>query len=141
MTSNRKRKRAMMRGERGKRRRFASFVQSEANRFPIRPLFYRLTRRKRIIPVEDPLSDAALMQFGEVLGRTVGLDVVGDLDVSTVFLCTPHGIFRRDFFETAIINEGRFDIVRRYPTWNEAKAGHAEVVKALREGRDYDSHD
>lgn len=126
----RERKRAMLHGERGARRRVALRVRDMADPWPFRPFCYRLTQRKRLIPIDLFEAEALL---GDADIRTVGRDFVGDLEVSTVFLVAPHGIFRRDFFETAVISEGVFKVVQRYPTWREAKAGHAEAVRALRE--------
>jgi hypothetical protein len=70
----------------------------------------------------------------------VGFTEVGHAWVSTIFLPTPSGGFfnePRRFFETAVFVTGGDDpllrrLGRQYATWDEAEAGHQEIVELLR---------
>lgn len=61
--------------------------------------------------------------------RRVGWDTVGNRVVSTVWLGMDHAFGVRGpplIFETMVFPEG--EILRRYPTEELARAGHAEAV-------------
>lgn len=73
--------------------------------------------------------------------RRVGLTMVGEVSISTVFLQLDHA-FRWSqggerpsppiLFETMVFG-GRMDMAReRYATWEEAEAGHARWVETVR---------
>lgn len=71
--------------------------------------------------------------------RKVARDQVGEADVSTVFLGLNHGFGGRPlYFETMLFatnpEDPRDGSTWRYQTWDEAAAGHAAVVAALRDG-------
>lgn len=91
------------------------------------------------IPVPTSLMEWAT-QFEDPLVRRVAYDEVGDVNVSTVFLGIDHNFDRSGpplLFETMIFGlpgEGEFQW--RYPTWEQAEAGHARALAAVREGRD-----
>jgi hypothetical protein len=98
---------------------------------------YYILRGKKPVPV-----DASKWAFWyEKADRHVAKDTIGEVYVSTVFLglgmCfedTP-----TDLFETMTFG-GEYDqYQRRYATWDEAKAGHDQVVLAITEGRDPNS--
>lgn len=69
--------------------------------------------------------------------RRIGRDLVGDVDVSTVFLNIEHhgGMW----FETMIFGGSYDEYCWRYATKAEAIAGHAAIVQALRDGTDPDA--
>lgn len=65
--------------------------------------------------------------------------VIEGVDVSTVFLCLDHGWVEDGppvLFESMIFG-GEYDqFCERYCTLDEARAGHARIVAAIRYGRD-----
>lgn len=81
----------------------------------------------------------------EIGRRRVGYDEINGKAVSTIFLDLNSGfgdsavVFNTaifpTFFETAILShEGDIEIVNRYSTWDEAKAGHDAICAELRAG-------
>lgn len=69
----------------------------------------------------------------------IGLDIVNDVEVSTVFLAKPSG---RDasgaplLFETALFGStGHIGVLRRYTNWRDAWLGHQAIVDELRRSR------
>jgi hypothetical protein len=65
----------------------------------------------------------------------VGLDTVGEVEVSTVFLglnmaggTAEHLVC----FETLMCGPGGQDVIERYETWDEAAAGHMALVAVLK---------
>lgn len=64
----------------------------------------------------------------------VALDLIGDIMVSTVFLGLNHqfGAGPPLLFETIIFGGPKNGYQRRYSTWKEAEAGHAEAVGMVR---------
>lgn len=65
--------------------------------------------------------------------RIVAKSMVGDAEVSTVFLGLDHSYMRgpRQVFETMIFG-GQYDGWQdRYATWDQATAGHAAAVEML----------
>lgn len=81
----------------------------------------------------QPMSAEA---WGRVLGmpveyRRVARDEVGDVTVSTVWLGLDHGFGMEDaplIFETLIFGGDHDGEMMRYPTRDEALAGHAQAV-------------
>lgn len=64
----------------------------------------------------------------------------GTVVVSTVFLSINHGYSGRPMlFETLVRGGDNDEYTRRYATWDEAEAGHAAIVKALRAGVSLDT--
>src|SRR5215475_9122370 len=88
------------------------------------------------VPCTDAVDWAEWMETHRQ-ERRVALDRVGDLNVSTVFLGNDAALFSPVpiLFETMVFAPGGAagDFQRRYATWDEAAAGHAEVVRGLRE--------
>ena len=73
--------------------------------------------------------------------RRVDETSVGDVRISTVFLgadynFTPGGLPL--VFETMVFGGPHEGYTDRYTTWDEAEAGHARIVAALRAGKDPD---
>jgi hypothetical protein len=88
-------------------------------------------------PVPEPDLFAWAAWF-ETADRHVALDTVGGYHVSTVFLGLDHNLFGDGpplLFETMVFHlaGGGEDLdMERYTTWDEAVAGHARIVAALR---------
>lgn len=92
-----------------------------------------LDEHHRAIPCADLMEWA---RWFEAADRRVARDEVGDVEVSTVFLGLDHSHGRGApmLFETMTFGGGpRTDEwCSRYSTWDEALAGHGEVVRAVR---------
>ena len=94
---------------------------------------YKLDGQK-VVPVENTIEWA---EWFEKADRTVAKDVVGKLRVSTVFIGLDHNFMLKGpplLFETMVFDDSggmpqaALDIQERYATWDEAVAGHAEVL-------------
>jgi len=87
--------------------------------------------------------------FGNTEGRTVAKTTLIDpttkesVDVSTMFLCHDHGYWARQeeeedgehlpcLFETMVFGGRIHESQRRYALWDEAVAGHEEMVQAVK---------
>ena len=85
------------------------------------------------VPEPDVLRWAAWYKTAD---RRVAFDVVGDAEVSTVFLSLDHqwGDGPPVLFETMVFARGSMHDERceRYHTWDEAVAGHDQIVGELR---------
>jgi hypothetical protein len=82
-------------------------------------------------PVKTTLIIALLWQTYNKDTFIVGKDMVGDIEVSTVFLTTG----MRDDYHFETMTFGKNDrVVNHYKTLKEAQAGHAAVVRRLRRG-------
>jgi hypothetical protein len=79
--------------------------------------------------------------FDKTDARRVAKDTIGEAEVSTVFLGIDHnwGGGPPLLFETMVFGDSPYELQWRYSTWEEAEAGHARVVAALREGREPDA--
>lgn len=75
---------------------------------------------------------------GEDPGR-VGLDEIGDVEVSTVFLTRPAGFDPGGaplLFETSLFgSRGAIGVLRRYVDWSTARAGHVAAVSELQRSK------
>jgi hypothetical protein len=91
----------------------------------------------RLVRAVEPEVHEAFWQ-SEDPGR-VGLDLIGDVEVSTVFLPRPAGRDAKGaplLFETALFGpSGHIGVLRRYATWGDALRGHQAVVEELRRAR------
>ena len=100
---------------------------------PIRPQFYILEHHTPV-PLDDIVAWAR-WKVDSVAWR-VARSQVADVEISTVFLGLDYNFTYQGppmLFETMVFKRpGVGDVVheytRRYPTWDEAEAGHAEVV-------------
>jgi len=94
--------------------------------------FYKLDESQNIIPV-NTINDVADM-FDDFKKRKVGHTCIGDIEISTVFLCIDHNYTNNGppvLFETMVFG-GEFDgECRRYSSWDEALSGHEKWVKKL----------
>lgn len=120
-----------------------------------RPLYYRLNPDKSVTPIHGRLGDdnsAALewaREFEKFESRIVAHDDVDGRLVSTVFLGLDHGFSDRGppvLFETMVFSNETKTFKfgssereyheeldqRRYCTWAEAVAGHAEILAETR---------
>ena len=95
-------------------------------------MFYKLDENKNVLPCS---MDEYVEQFRDHENhRRVGLDEVHGTTISTVFLCLDHSHGGTPlFFETMTFSKhasGKDQ--RRYSTWDEAVAGHAQMVEEVR---------
>ncbi len=84
-----------------------------------------------VVPVDD------LLEWGswfETANRHVGLDIFGDVRVSTVFLGLDHNFGNGEplLFETMVFGGPLDGEQERYCTWDEAEAGHKVMVEKAR---------
>ena len=67
----------------------------------------------------------------DALSVQVARDEIGEILVSTIFLSGPMVLFGstpRPMFETFVSGQ---DVVAKYSSWDEAEAGHVEIVRSL----------
>lgn len=92
-----------------------------------RPRWYVLDGHR---PVPASMLEGARFLEDDTPRRVVGLTHVGDARVSTVFLCLDHGYEGEPVLFESMIFGGPLDGEQcRYHTWEEAEAGHAELVE------------
>jgi hypothetical protein len=94
------------------------------------PRYYVLNDARQAVPC-DMLTWARAMEVTAT--RIVERTVVGDAEVSTVFLGLDHqfGDGSPLLFETLVFG-GRLDgEMERYSTWDEAVAGHRRMVERV----------
>lgn len=68
--------------------------------------------------------------------RIVAQTQVGNIWISTVFLGVDYDFHEKGVpltFETMVFTNTRPTQTRRYATWEQAEAGHAEIVAQLQE--------
>ena len=68
--------------------------------------------------------------------RQVTITEIENIRISTVFLAVDHNFIDGThpiLFETMIFGGANDQYQRRYSTWEEAEAGHAEVVKSVQD--------
>ena len=84
------------------------------------------------VPCDELLHWAKAMETD----RHVGNDTIGDAQVSTVFLGLDHSFHGGPpiLFETMVFGSEFGKWERRYCTWEEAEAGHREIVAAIKAG-------
>ena len=94
---------------------------------------------KYILDGKTPVECDDLIKWAkwfETAKRHVAQDDIGGVSVSTVFLGIDHawGSGRPVLFETMIFGGPLDQKQERYSTWEEAEAGHAEMVALVRGG-------
>lgn len=82
--------------------------------------------------VETNMTIATMWQSRNPDGVRVDLDYIGDVEVSTVFLTIPHGSKLKRHFETMIFAPDKNYVAATYATFDQAKKGHAELVKRVK---------
>jgi hypothetical protein len=99
-----------------------------------RPMYYRLDGHE-VVPAS---RDEFTAQFEDPTLRIVASDYLGEVHVSTVFLGLDHAFMGGPplVFETMVFGLDDGEYHWRYHTWDEAVAGHARVLAAVRDGRD-----
>jgi hypothetical protein len=88
-----------------------------------------------VLEGHTPVAVAKLESWASSDERRVGFTQVGDVEVSTVFLQCNHayGDGPPILFETMVFGGALDTEQERYHTWDEAEAGHAEMVARVRE--------
>ena len=83
------------------------------------------------VPCDDLFEWGRWLQTAERKGAS---DTVGDVRVSTVFLGLEHSFGEGPpvLFETMVFGGTLSDEMDRYCTWDEAEAGHAAMVRRVR---------
>lgn len=104
--------------------------------------WYQLNKDKTVTKLPVGVYPEEAMQDNT---KRVGLNLVGDSRISTVFLFLDHGLsFGRAesddehipiLFESMIFGGPHEDYQRRYSTYDEALQGHNNLVRALEEER------
>ena len=97
------------------------------------PLFYVLDADNRPVPTDD------VRTWGEMFGsdqRFVDYtEITSAVTVSTIFMGIDHRMGGEGpplLFETMVFTNGDGDETHRYSSWDDAKTGHAALVKRLR---------
>jgi hypothetical protein len=104
-------------------------------------LFAYLDENNQVVTCADA-EELAQHYSGQAKRRIVGKTRVNQFHISTVFLGINYGNTfgnRPQWFETMVFGEGdeksAYDqYYRRYETWNQAQAGHDELVEMFRYG-------
>ena len=102
-----------------------------------------MTDKKYILNKKHELIEADLITwanfFENINNRIVAQDFVNGVRVSTVFLGIDHnfGDGLPLLFETMLFGGEQDENQWRWHTWQEAKAGHKEIVKQLKWNHNY----
>lgn len=84
---------------------------------------------KKVVPCSDYIVWCSWWSFSN---RTVKITDIERISISTVFLGLDHGYDGNHlWFETIAFGFQNNKIQGRYETWEEAEAGHEEVVKMV----------
>jgi len=95
-------------------------------------LGYFILEGRKPVPCKD-LSEWA-SSISQQESRRVGLTTIDDIEVSTVFMGLDHNYSNSGppiLFETMVFRGLNSGDCYRYRTWEEAEAGHAEVVSMI----------
>lgn len=96
-----------------------------------RPVYFKLVDR-RPVPVDDAVEWSTWFAQAD---RRVAETWIDDVRISTVFLGLDHNFLDDQdpaLFETVAFVGGAANKTRRYFIWEEAEAGHADVVSQIR---------
>ena len=96
-------------------------------------IYYKINKAGEVVPCDndDPFSDR---DFKDSLVRQVGIDVIGRVIVSSIFLSVDHNFFDDGepiLFETMVFNGVYNGMQKRYSTWEAAEKGHEEILKQV----------
>lgn len=107
-------------------------MNDDINFMPKGIRYYKLDGKKvKISTLSEVFSDDGI---GELKNRRVGFTTIHDVDISTVFLVIDHGYDRVPLlFETMVFGGDMDGYCWRYPTYQDAEAGHEEVVEMVRQ--------
>lgn len=92
-------------------------------------MYYKLDGHRAV-----PCSHAEWSEWFAIADRRVAETWIDDIQVSTVFLGIDHNAFPHAdpaLFETMVFSDDELHPVRRYFIWEEAEAGHAEMVAMI----------
>ena|SRR6185436_8176985 len=106
------------------------------------PLMYYILEGHEVIPVTDVLIWAKWFEKAWPARQVAHTDVTNEIMVSTVFLGLDHSFGFGGpplLFETMVFGGPMDQEMERYSTWDEAKAGHEEMVQKVRMGMEVDS--
>lgn len=89
-----------------------------------------------ILDCKTPVLEPDLHKWGEwfeMAIRQVAVNIIDDVTLSTVFLGLDHSrsVGPPLLFETMIFGGPRDQETHRYSTWDEAEAGHQQILKEL----------
>lgn len=99
-----------------------------------RPMYYVL-KGKEPFPCNDIFEWMLAMKGNDMeIGKKVAHDTIGKISVSTIFLSIDHGWFGENpvLFETMVFGGALDGEQFRYCTWEQAEAGHKEMVALVR---------
>jgi len=94
-----------------------------------------MTNKKYILGKNHELIETDLMTwarfFEDINNLRVAYDIIGDVEVSTVFLGIDHNFGKGEplLFETMIFGGDRDGEQERYHTWEDAEQRHKEIVE------------
>lgn len=96
-----------------------------------------MNARTYVLDGETPVPEPDICKWGDWFQnhrRPVQQDDIGDTRVSTVFLGVDHSWQDGPpvLFETMIFGGDRDQECHRYHTWEEAEAGHRQVLESFR---------
>ena len=97
--------------------------------------YFYILENKTPVPLED--TETWEQWFNNPDNRRVGETQVGESVVSTVFLGIDHRFADKgapQFFETQVFGGDFHEQIWRYATWEDAEAGHKEVVGLIEAG-------
>ncbi len=97
---------------------------------------YNRLAGKKVVPCT---SEQMAVLYENDDQRVIAQEDVGQFWVSTVFLAIAHGLNRDEHFETMVFDHNPDspdnDVhIERYSTWDEAEAGHKQIVKRCKAG-------
>jgi len=100
-----------------------------------------MTDKKYILGKNHELIETDLMTWGKFFedgkNRQVAFDIIGEAQISTVFLGLDHNFGEGEplLFETMIFGGKRDQEQWRWHTWKEAKEGHQKIVEEFKNSK------
>ena len=89
-------------------------------------MFHKLDKNNIPVPCSQKEMDQSLFP------HTIASDMVGNVHVSTVFLCINHGWFGPPLWFETMVFGGPYDMYQqRYETYEEAINGHKATLKRI----------
>lgn len=93
---------------------------------------YYILKNKKAVPCSDVATWGKWLATAD---RKVDRTIIGDSDISTVFLGFDHSFVKQELpilFETLVFG-GKLDgEMNRYATWDEAVSGHKAMIKKVK---------
>lgn len=103
----------------------------------MRPIYYILDDDNNPVPGETVVAWGRWLAEDENRRVVAKTKIGAEIEVSTIFLGIDHGFGFLDdaappiLFETMVFGGPRDQEQWRYATWNEAKEGHEDAVRAV----------